>query len=585
MLALQEQRERKRDKRPYASRLLSEKTDRTQSDGEFGKYMVNFGAELERVREIKDRLKKQLERSNKVADKHKNSTLQRIEETYPDPSNLAQSKANMNLIVQKKTPLEIFYAIKNASMMLKHENCVAQKDVFTLFDTDGGGTISLSEFRRALLRLGIRVLLQDSKLAFETYDIDNSGTLDVNEFRFMLTNARRMSKDADYTAEHRRATVMARRKQAPPSATESKKSSKKTTKRKVKRRRAKKCAASEAETPLSFVRPPIHERSPLTVARMHCLQNWVADQEEMKKEVYQERETQQNRRPASAPTAHWEASASTSTTSMGTCSLAERLERAKIEASRYQQMQNSAREAPQGGAQGPTEAELTKRALQQRLWLEQQQRQQRMIFGTERWEKMQRQKSGTGQKRRPASASSRGRKMHQRPASAPSQIYRQRQRQQQEQQQRQQQQLLVTTPLDVRRPCEPKQHFDKHVFRISDARVAKDIGGHISSRPGSAASDRPASAAIRPSSAARYRALEEVVEVGVGELGSELNEWEEESSRNEWGEESSRNEWEEESSRNEWEEESSRRKSRESCPTGRESQILVRGGGVERSKC
>ena len=136
------------DPRPFASRLLTEKTYRT-SNSDFGAYTVNFEEELARVREIKERLLRKLARSKKPTDKP--STTRRVGDIFPDPSNLAQAKMTMNAITERKTPEQIFYAISAAAGFIKHEKSVtSKKDIFKLFDEDDNGSITLGEFRRGL---------------------------------------------------------------------------------------------------------------------------------------------------------------------------------------------------------------------------------------------------------------------------------------------------------------------------------------------------------------------------------------------------------------------------------------------------
>ena len=95
---------------------------------------------------------------------------------------------------------------------LSHEDMAELREIFSLVDKDGGGTISKMELGELLMTLGIRATNDDLDLMIREVDIDGSGEIDFGEFIQVMQ--RRVN--VPYTAADVRAAFKVFDNGAPP---------------------------------------------------------------------------------------------------------------------------------------------------------------------------------------------------------------------------------------------------------------------------------------------------------------------------------------------------------------------------------
>jgi centrin-1 len=88
----------------------------------------------------------------------------------------------MSRVVRKE-----FNARKYEKNGLTEDEVLEIKEAFDLFDTDGSGTISTEELRKALQNLGIDARNQTLLNMMADLDKDRSGSIDFDEFISMMT--------------------------------------------------------------------------------------------------------------------------------------------------------------------------------------------------------------------------------------------------------------------------------------------------------------------------------------------------------------------------------------------------------------
>ena len=66
-------------------------------------------------------------------------------------------------------------------------NIDEMKEIFSLVDKDGGGTISTEELEELLEIIGIKASKDDMEVMVEQMDADNSGEIDFEEFAEVMT--------------------------------------------------------------------------------------------------------------------------------------------------------------------------------------------------------------------------------------------------------------------------------------------------------------------------------------------------------------------------------------------------------------
>ena len=71
--------------------------------------------------------------------------------------------------------------------MLDEEQKEEIREAFTLFDTDGSGTIDARELKAAMRALGFQVKKSEIRKRIAEIDKDESGTIDLDEFNEMMT--------------------------------------------------------------------------------------------------------------------------------------------------------------------------------------------------------------------------------------------------------------------------------------------------------------------------------------------------------------------------------------------------------------
>jgi Ca2+-binding EF-hand superfamily protein len=60
------------------------------------------------------------------------------------------------------------------------------KEVFTMFDSDGSGSIDASELRVAMRTMGFDIFEEEASKMISDLDADGSGSIDFEEFLFMM---------------------------------------------------------------------------------------------------------------------------------------------------------------------------------------------------------------------------------------------------------------------------------------------------------------------------------------------------------------------------------------------------------------
>ena len=76
---------------------------------------------------------------------------------------------------------------KAAAPKLDAEQVEELKEAFSLFDTDGSGSIDAKELKAAMRALGFQVKKADVRKMIADIDKDDSGTIDFQEFVDMMT--------------------------------------------------------------------------------------------------------------------------------------------------------------------------------------------------------------------------------------------------------------------------------------------------------------------------------------------------------------------------------------------------------------
>ena len=66
------------------------------------------------------------------------------------------------------------------------ESIKLHREAFDLFDTDGSGTIDMSELREAMKMLGMDVNSEEVRNIIRSIDSDGDGTIDFQEFHAMM---------------------------------------------------------------------------------------------------------------------------------------------------------------------------------------------------------------------------------------------------------------------------------------------------------------------------------------------------------------------------------------------------------------
>ncbi|XP_068687757.1 uncharacterized protein [Montipora foliosa] len=87
---------------------------------------------------------------------------------------------------------------------LTHEQITAFREVFDLFDSNGGGTIDAEELDLALKSVDIHVPQEDLQGVLSAMDKDGNGEIDFQEFLNLMTNAERFLESLSYDGERRK---------------------------------------------------------------------------------------------------------------------------------------------------------------------------------------------------------------------------------------------------------------------------------------------------------------------------------------------------------------------------------------------
>ena len=61
------------------------------------------------------------------------------------------------------------------------------RDAFKLFDTDGDGMLSISEWQNVLSRMGMKCSSKEAKALFRNVDSNGDGKVDLDEFMQYLS--------------------------------------------------------------------------------------------------------------------------------------------------------------------------------------------------------------------------------------------------------------------------------------------------------------------------------------------------------------------------------------------------------------
>jgi hypothetical protein len=70
--------------------------------------------------------------------------------------------------------------------VLSEEQTKEIKEVFTMFDSDGSGSIDASELRVAMRTMGFDIFEEEAKKMISDLDADGSGSIDFDEFLSMM---------------------------------------------------------------------------------------------------------------------------------------------------------------------------------------------------------------------------------------------------------------------------------------------------------------------------------------------------------------------------------------------------------------
>ena len=65
---------------------------------------------------------------------------------------------------------------------MENNNNFELQEAFNLFDTDGDGQLSISEWQTVLSRMGMKLSSKEEKALFRNVDSNGDGKIDLDEF-------------------------------------------------------------------------------------------------------------------------------------------------------------------------------------------------------------------------------------------------------------------------------------------------------------------------------------------------------------------------------------------------------------------
>lgn len=100
-------------------------------------------------------------------------------------------KAAVSAVVvsNKFKKLTLGGATKDLARQLTEEEVAEMKETFAMFDTDGGGSISMDELRQVMKKIGQNLSEKQLQELFIIADINGDGEIDFEEFKVMMQNA------------------------------------------------------------------------------------------------------------------------------------------------------------------------------------------------------------------------------------------------------------------------------------------------------------------------------------------------------------------------------------------------------------